>query len=147
LCLTFHTFSIFIHCICMFVAHQIGHYPPIFKINMLVKLELQERVSKLYFCTKWSRGLFLLLSQTITWKKHDPRDLLLLKQIENYHATNIVEKQVKNNTKCFDIPSSKTLKLSNSFLVKTLIDWNQLEDSVVCATSVESFKSALTNRQ
>jgi len=56
-------------------------------------------------------------------------------------------KQVKNNTKCFDIPSSKTYKFSNSFFVKALIDWNHLEDSVLCATSVESFKSALTNRQ
>jgi hypothetical protein len=46
-----------------------------------------------------------------------------------------------------DIPSSKTQKFSNSFFVKTIIDWNHLEDSVVCATSVESFKSALTNRQ
>jgi hypothetical protein len=54
------------------------------------------------------RGWFLLLNQTITWKKHNPRDLSLLKKIENYQATNIIEKQVKNNTKCFDIPSSKT---------------------------------------
>ena len=29
----------------------------------------------------------------------------------------------------------------------TLINWNHLEDSVVCATNVESFKSTLTNRQ
>ena len=56
----------------------------------------------------------------LTWKKHDPRELSLLK---------------------------KKHQFSNSFFVKTLIDWNHLEDSVLCATSVESFKSALTNRQ
>jgi hypothetical protein len=51
------------------------------------------------------------------------------------------------NFHILNIPSNKTHQFSNSFFVKTLIDWNHLEDSVVCATSVESFKSALTNRQ
>ena len=70
--------------------------------------------------------------------------LSLLKKCENYQATNIVEKQIKNKTKWFDITSSKTHQFSNSFFVKTLIDWNHLEDSVVWATSVESFKSAVS---
>ena len=39
--------------------------------NMLVKLELKE----------WLRGWFLLLNQMITRKKHDPRDLSLLKNL------------------------------------------------------------------
>ena len=79
-------------------------------------------------------------------KKARPKRSITANKFENYQATNIVEKQVKNNTKCFDIPSSKTHQFSNSFFVKTLINWNHLEDSVVYATSVESFKSALTNR-
>jgi hypothetical protein len=80
-------------------------------------------------------------------KKARPKRYITAKIIENYQATNIVEKQVKNNTKCFDIPSSKAHQFSNSFFVKTLIDCNHLEDSDVCATSVESFKSTLTNCQ
>ena len=80
-------------------------------------------------------------------KKARPKRYITAKKFENYQATNIVEKHVKSNTKCFDIPSSKTHQFSNSFFVKTRIDWNHLEDSVVCAISVESFKSALTNRQ
>jgi hypothetical protein len=93
------------------------------------------------------RDWFLLLNQTITWKKHDRRDLLLLKKFENYQSTNIVEKQVKNNTSYFEIPSSKTHQFSNSFCVSIPIDWNHLEDSVLCATSAESFKSVLANSQ
>jgi hypothetical protein len=82
-------------------------------------------------------------------KKARPKRSITAKKFENYQATNIVEKQVKNNTKCFGLPSNKTHQFSklNSFFAKTLINWNHLEDSVVCATSVESFKSALTNRQ
>ena len=105
----------------------------------------------MYSCTNWLRGWFLLLNQTIMdyLKKARPKRSITAKKFENYQATNIVEKQVKNNTKCFDLPSNKTHQFSklNSFFAKTLINWNHLEDSVVCATSVESFKSALTNRQ
>ena len=112
---------------------------------MLVKLELKElkerRTSqKLIFLYRVVEGLVPAIEP-------DDYRYITAKTIENYQATNIVEKQVKNYTKCFDIPSSKTHQFSNSFFVKTRIDWNHLEYSVVCATSVESFKSALTNRQ
>ena len=58
---------------------------------MLVKLyknnknlKREERARNLYSCIKWLRSWFLLLNQTITWKKHDPRDLsLLLKKLKN----------------------------------------------------------------
>ena len=80
-------------------------------------------------------------------KKARPKRSITAKKDQNYQETNIVEKQVKNNTMCFDIPSSKAHQFLNSFFVKTLIDLNHLKDSDVCATSVESFKSALTNSQ
>ena len=107
--------------------------------NMLVKLELKElkerRTSqKLIFLYRVVEGLVPAIEP-------DDYRYITAKTIANYQATNIVEKQVKNNTKCFDIPSSKAHQFSNSFFVKTLIDWNHLEDSDVCSTSVESFKS------
>ena len=80
-------------------------------------------------------------------KKARPKRYITAKKFENYQATNIVEKHVKSNTKCFDIPSSKTHQFSISFFVKPQIDGTHLKSTVVCATSVESLKSALTNRQ
>ena len=54
--------------------------------NMLEKLDLQEltgeeRPRNLYSCTKWLRGWFLLLNQTIIGKKQVPRDLSLLQNL------------------------------------------------------------------
>ena len=119
---------------------------------MLVKLELQElkerRTSqKLIFLYKVVEELIPAIEPDDYLKKTRPKRYITAKIIENYQATNIVEKQVKNNTKCFDIPSSKAHQFSNSFFAKTLIDLNHLEDSDVCATSIESFKSTLTNCQ
>ena len=78
----------------------------------------------------------------------DPADYLT-KEIDNGKeigelSSNIVNKSVMNNSKCFAIPPINTLTL---FFVKTLIEWNVLEDTSVDATSVESFKSALMERQ
>ena len=67
-------------------------------------------------------------------KKARPKRYITAKKFENYQATNIVEKHVRSNTKCFDIPSSKTHQFSNSFFAKTRIDWNHLED--LCAQLV-----------
>ena len=40
------------------------------------------------------------------------------------------------------IPDSKTEQYKNSFFVRTVADWNKLEDTVVTADSVTAFSSA-----
>ena len=120
--------------------------------NMLNKLELQDlkgrRTSqKLIFLYKVVEGLVPAIEPEDYLKRSRQRRAITARKFDDYQTTNIIEKQVRNNSKCFDIPPSKTQQYSNSFFVKTLIDWNHLEDSVVCAPSVESFKSALSNCQ
>jgi len=80
---------------------------------MLVKLDLQDLKErrtnqKLIFLYKVVEGLVPAIEPDDYLKKKRPKRSITAKQFENYQATNIVEKQVKNNTKCFDIPSSKT---------------------------------------
>ena len=41
------------------------------------------------------------------------------------------------------IPVSKTEQYKNSFFVRTVADWNKLEDTVVTADSVTAFSSAV----
>ena len=43
----------------------------------------------------------------------------------------------------FKIPDSKTKQYKNSFFVRTVADWNKLEDTVVTADSVTAFSSAV----
>ena len=43
----------------------------------------------------------------------------------------------------FKIPDSKTEQYKNSFFVRTVADWNKLEDMVVTANSVTAFSSAV----
>ena len=120
--------------------------------NMLAKLELQDLKTrrssqKLIFLYKVVEGLVPAIEPEDFLKKSRPKRKISTKKFDNFETTNIIEKQVKNNTKCFNIPPSKTPQYTNFFFVKTIIDWNHLEDTIVRAPSVESFKTALIHRQ
>ena len=54
---------------------------------------------------------------------------------------------MKNNSKALETIPSNTDQYKNSFFVKSILDWNQLEDRIVCADTIESFKAALQHRQ
>jgi hypothetical protein len=61
-------------------------------------------------------------------------------------AKNIVAKSVKNNSRCFITIHGRTDQYKNSFFPRTIVEWNELEDTLVCSDSVESFKGALTKK-
>ena len=47
------------------------------------------------------------------------------------------------NSKCFQIPPAKKEVYKNSFFVKTIKEWNQLEPQTVASPSVETFRARL----
>ena len=76
-----------------------------------------------------------------------PKRNIKAKTYTNYVTNNIIDNQVRNNQRPAVIPTSRTEQFKNSLFVRTTIDWNHLEDKVVCATSVEEFKTALLNQR
>ena len=65
------------------------------------------------------------------------------KQYEGFETSNIIDRQTVNNSRPFELIQFKTDIEKNSFFSNTIVDWNHLEDSVVCAKTVEGFSSAL----
>ena len=68
------------------------------------------------------------------------------KHNSDFIEKNIIDNQVTNNSKCFKQVQCKTELYKHSFFPKTIIDWNHLEDSIVCASTKESFRTALPSR-
>ena len=64
----------------------------------------------------------------------------------DYESTNIIDSQCINNCKCFKPEQCNTDIYKHSFIPRTIIDWNHLEDSVVSAQTLAGFKTALTHR-
>ena len=65
------------------------------------------------------------------------------RSLENYVTTNPVNNYIRRNDRCYIIPNCKTEQYKQSFFPRTIIAWNQLENSAVHSTSVESFKGTL----
>ena len=58
-------------------------------------------------------------------------------------SDNTIARHEIRNFLGFKIPDSKTEQYKNSFFVRTVADWNKLEDTVVTADSVTAFSSAV----
>ena len=75
-------------------------------------------------------------------RRQRPKRTIRAKKFEGHVATNIIDNQARNNSKCYcvGISASDTQQYRNSFFVRTVIDWNQLDEELVSATSVEDFR-------
>jgi len=60
-------------------------------------------------------------------------------------STNIVTKSASMNSKCYQPIKCISVLYENSF-PKTIIDWNNLKDIIVCPKTIEGFKTALQHR-
>ena len=56
---------------------------------------------------------------------------------------NVVSSYQLRNSRCYRPTKASTDVRKNSFFIRTTVDWNQLEDSHVTATSLDSFKASL----
>ena len=104
---------------------------------MLAKLELQElkarRTSqKRIFLYKVVEGLVPAIDLDDFLKSARPRRTITAKTFENYQATNIVEKQVRNNTRCFAFPPVKLSNIQTHSLCPQLLT-NTILRTLLCA--------------
>jgi nicotinic acid mononucleotide adenylyltransferase len=59
------------------------------------------------------------------------------------YSRNRIERRLIKNSKGLKVPDCNTEQSKHSFFVETIVHWNQLPDKVLCADSVEAFKTAL----
>jgi hypothetical protein len=105
--------------------------------NMLKNLEfkpLQERRKhiRLTMFYKVVEGFVLAIASEDYLKEVNNKRKRKAKQYEGFETSNIIDRQTVNNSRSFELIQFKTDIRKNSFFSKTIIDWNHLEDSVVC---------------
>ena len=61
------------------------------------------------------------------------------KHFPDHVSSNFVQQLTTNNTRCFIVPTAHTEQFKNSFFVKTIADWNQLNESQVQAETITDF--------
>ena len=72
-----------------------------------------------------------------------PKRRIRTRTFQDCETTNIVNPQVRNNTRAVVVEHSNTEQYRNSLFIRTAIDWNHLENSLVRAKTTEEFKRLL----
>jgi len=113
----------------------------------LPTLQTRRQQQRLIFFFKVVEGQIPALPPDDIIKFHRPKRQIKAKSFENFDTKNIIEKQVRNNKRAVVIPHTRTEQYKNSLFVRTAIDWNHLDDRVVCVSKTEEFKSALLSQR
>ena len=110
----------------------------------LSSLEQRRSVNRLVFMYKVVEGLVPAIPADEFLKPKKPKRQIRSRKYTDYITKNLVDRHSVNNDRCFEIENCNTEQLRQSFFVKTIVEWNQLETKVVHSETVESFKDALT---
>ena len=66
-----------------------------------------------------------------------------MQKFQGFDTKNIVEIHQTKNTKSFIVDQSNTVQYVSSFFIKTVRNWNNLEETTVCADLIEGFVTDL----
>ncbi len=119
--------------------------------NMLQDLELlplQERRKniRLQLLYKIINGLVPAIPPEDYLKPVQNKRRIRPTTFDGFNSKNFVKNYQINHTQGLTVPSAKTDIYKNSFFIRTIKDWNLLEEETVTATSLENFKTRLLTR-
>ena len=112
------------------------------KLN-LISLQERRKHLRLTLMFKVVAGLVPALPSDHFFTPEKNKRKVQAKQFPDCAASNIVENSVRNNLKCFQVPSGTSEEFRYSFFHRTIIEWNHLDDAAVNITSPVAFLNHL----
>ena len=111
----------------------------------LPTLQQRRKEMRLTFLFKIAEGLVPAIPPDLYLTPMRQKRHIKPRVFTDCETTNIVNKYVTNNTRPFIIPQSSTNTYTHSFFIRTIVEWNSLNNTTVTAGSVDSFKSNIKN--
>ena len=111
----------------------------------LPTLQQRRKEMRLTFLFKIAEGLVPAIPPDLYLTPMRQKRHIKPRVFTDCETTNIVNKYVTNNTRPFIIPQSSTNTYTHSFFIRTITEWNSLNNTTVTAGSVDSFKSNIKN--
>ncbi|KAK3106866.1 hypothetical protein FSP39_001700 [Pinctada imbricata] len=114
--------------------------------NMLKNLDLQlhqdrRRELRLTFLFKVVEGLVPAIPPDTYLVPVLNKRRIRAKRFTDFEARNVVHSS--NHTRCFNIPTCNSVTRKNSFFIRTVTEWNELDNHQVLSRTVEGFRSSL----
>ena len=109
----------------------------------LPPLQERRKANRLIFFFKVVEGLVPAMQSHDFLTPVRGKRLVKAKQYTDCISKNIIDNHVTNNSKCFKPVQCNSDNYKNSFFPRTIIDWNHLDDKLVRAETVDSFRKAV----
>ena len=106
-------------------------------------LQTRRRHQRLMFFYKVVEGQLPAIPPHEYISHQKPKRHIRARTLQDCETTNIVNSQVRNNTRAVVVEHSNTEQYRNSLFIRTVIDWNHRENSLVIAKTTEEFKGLL----
>ena len=113
------------------------------QVHNLPSLQTRRREARLSLLYKISHGLLPSIMPETHLTPIRNKRRITAKKFKDFQHGNIVERHQNNNSRGYIVPAASTVEYKNSFFIRTLQEWNSLEDDTVCAPSVETFRARL----
>ena len=110
----------------------------------LTSLQQRRKETRLSFMFKITRDQIPSIKVDSFFTPRPQKRKIRAINFENHVTENPIERYTTNNSNCFNIPPSKTQNYRNSFFVRTVSDWNCLDELTVMAPHLDDFKARLT---
>ena len=109
----------------------------------LLPLQERRRHHRLTFLYKIVKGHIPAINIDDYLKQQRQKRTIRAVQMNDYVHNNIIERQINNNDQCFENIYCKSDNYKNSFFVRTVPDWNSLNNVQCSSSTVNTFKSNL----
>lgn len=132
-------------CAVRFIANDYTSRTPGCMTELTRKLNLpllkdRRHHNRLCFFYKVVEGLVPALpSENFLKKESRSRRKIKTTTKKDFVTTNIVDNYVRNNDRCYNVQTCNTTELSESFFIKTVREWNALDNNTVNAPTVVAF--------
>ena len=106
--------------------------------------ETRRKSIRLTFMYKLVEGLVPAMPSKDFIKFQRPgRNIKPKKDPDFIYSKSPIDKYIKNNDRCLEIPDTTSPQAKNSFFIKTASEWNALNNTVVHAKSPDIFKNLI----
>ena len=109
----------------------------------LPTLHKRRKEKRLSFLYNIQTGKVPAINKDVYLKPIRPKRRIKAKTFSDCVTNNILTRHQNVNSKCFQLPVSVSSVYRHSFFPKTISEWNGLEEEIVTAPSVETFKNRL----
>ena len=115
--------------------------------RMLKDLELpplqdRRRSSRLIFLYKVIEGMVPAIQPDEYIQPAKNKRQVKVKTDKDFKTTNIIERYSIKNNSGLKVKSVNTEQYKNSCFIKTVVDWNHLDNNIACAQTIEGFDTA-----